>query len=98
MNDGMWNDTRLINHERTDESTSQNGLNPSCGYHRCLTTYQVGAKRVDASYYAGGRGGQYIIFTDELDTVMVFSAGNEYRPAWVQPRDLNLRYILPSAF
>lgn len=96
LNDGTWNDTRLINSDWANESTSQNGPNPSYGYHWWLTNYQVGAKRVDA-YYAGGRGGQYIIVIDELDMVVVFTAGNDNRLAWEQPRDLLLRYILPSA-
>jgi len=96
LNDGMWNDTRLINSHWADESTSQNGPNPSYGYHWWLANYQVGAMRVDA-YYAGGRGGQYIIVIDELDMVVVFTAGNDNQLAWEQPRDLLLRYILPSA-
>ena len=48
LNDGMWNDTRLINSDWANESTSQNGPNPSYGYHWWLTNYQAGAKRIDA--------------------------------------------------
>ena len=95
LKDGKWQGKQLISAEWVRESTTQHGPRADYAYHWWLTNYATQGQTIEA-FYAGGRGGQYIVVLRELDMVVVFTAGNDNDLAWRQPRDMMLRYLLPA--
>ena len=96
LNDGQWNGKQVISADWARQSTTQQGPRSDYAYHWWLTSYPAQGQTINA-FFAGGRGGQYIIVLREFDMVVVFTAGNDNALAVNQPRDMMLRYILPAA-
>jgi CubicO group peptidase (beta-lactamase class C family) len=95
LNDGKWQGEQIINAAWTRESTKQQGPRQDYTYHWWLSNYQVQGQSIDA-FFAGGRGGQYIVVFRELDMVVVFTAGNDNSLASSQPREMLVQFILPA--
>jgi CubicO group peptidase (beta-lactamase class C family) len=95
LNDGRWKEQQIISADWVRESTGQKGPRQNYGYHWWLTSYDVAGRTIEA-FYAGGRGGQYIIVFRDLDMVVVFTAGNDNELAFLQPRDMLVDHILPA--
>lgn len=94
-NDGVWNGTRVLSEEWANTSTRQQGPNPNYGYQWWVGSYTARGGSYPA-YLAAGRGGQYIIVMDNLELVVVFTAGNDNQLSTEQPRDMMQKYIIPS--
>jgi len=97
LNNGNWNGQQLIDLDWVKNSTIQHGANTSYGHHWWLTSYDT-VRGTIRGFLAAGRGGQYVIVIDELELVVVFTGGNDNALASSQPRDIMLKYILPSIF
>lgn len=80
---GIWNGNRIVSENWVIESTGQSievpsseevisGFNTSYGYQWWRGTFSNG--NID-TYYAAGFGGQFIFVLPEIETVIVFTAG-----------------------
>ncbi len=105
LNDGLWNDRRIIPSRWVQLSRENFGNNNAIkvpgsdlgrqGYSYSWWTKEVRSPRGDVkTYAASGWGGQKIIVIDELDMVVVFTGGNYV--VKTHYRKILERFILPS--
>ncbi len=105
LNDGLWNDRRIIPSSWVELSRENFGNNYAIkvpgsdlgrqGYSYSWWTKEVKSPRGDVkTYAASGWGGQKIIVIDELDMVVVFTGGNYV--VKTHYRKILERFILPS--
>jgi len=96
LNKGNWDGEQLISENWIETSTKQQGPNSGYGYQWWLATYQI-SNKVFNGYTAAGRGGQFIVVLSQLNMVVVFTAGNDNILSTSQPREMMIKYIIPSA-
>ncbi len=97
LNEGVWNDERLISEDWVNNSTRQQGPYPQYGYQWWLRNYPIKGRQ-NPAYMAAGRGGQYIIVIKDVNVVIVFTAGNDNSLANSQTHEIVQKYILPGLF
>ncbi len=95
LHNGEWESEQIISRQWVENSTKQQGPNPDYGYQWWMTSYRTTSKKYNA-YSAAGRGGQFIVVITKLNLVVVFTAGNDNALSVSQPREMMIKYILPS--
>jgi len=105
LNDGVWNDKRIISEQWVKKSSTPfegntgikvpGGDMGKLGYAYTWWTkdYSHSGKEINI-YYAGGWGGQKIMVLPELDSVIVFTGGNY--TSKVKNFAILKKYILPA--
>ncbi len=97
LQNGQWNNARIINEDWIKKSTGRN-LKPNnttwYGYQWWSREFKVGNKTIP-SYYASGYGGNYMFVFPELDVLVVLNAEIFGKKAGYS-RDLFENYILPA--
>jgi CubicO group peptidase (beta-lactamase class C family) len=97
LQNGRWNEKRIINEDWIKESTGRHlkANNTSWyGYQWWSREFQVEEKTI-TTYYASGYGGNYMFVFPDMDLLVVLNAeifGNQAG----YPRDLFEKYILPA--
>ena len=100
LNDGLWKETRIFSQDWIEQSTQSyftstwgSPFNGGYGFLWWVKSFDVGSETVHA-YFAHGHGGQSIWVFEELDLVVVFTAGyfGQSDPVveWLQD------YVLPA--
>lgn len=106
LNRGIWNGARIVSEEWIQKSTAlyTSELSPaeyqtwSNGYGYCwwMNDYACNGLTIH-THFTSGWGGQAIYVIPELDSVVVFTAGNYYNiPGMEKAQYFLTRYILPS--
>lgn len=95
LNNGVWDGQQVVSADWVDKSSKSQGPNRGYSFQWWLQTYFIPGGRYMA-YLAAGRGGQYIIVVEELNAVVVFTAGNDNNLALSQTREMMVEYVLPS--
>lgn len=95
LNKGVWNGQRLVSADWVEASSQPQGPNRGYTYQWWLISYFIDGGSY-SGYFAGGRGGQYIVILEQLNMVVVFTAGNDNALASSQPREMMEQYILPA--
>ena len=102
FHDGVWNGARRLPERWVEASVASSYVfGPGEGFYD-FTDYGylwwrmdavIGGERL-ASYTAAGSGGQRLIVTPDLDTIVVFTGGNHdsYEPV----DEIMIRHILPT--
>ncbi len=98
LDGGKWNGNRVVSKRWVEQSTRRQVDAPdgsADGYAWHLQPLEQGGRRW-REYHASGNGGQLLIVLPELDTTVVFTAGNYNRyPIWRKFRDdLVPQYII----
>jgi len=102
LNNGFWNGKRIISEQWVNKSATSfpgnNGINvPGTDERNTGYSYTWWTKSFSNSgnmYYAGGWGGQFIIVTPELNTVIVLTGGN-YEDK-VRIFNILTNYVIPA--
>jgi len=99
INEGIWNEKRILSKNWIFESTKEHisffssSWSDGYGYQLWLKTYSINST-LFKSYFAAGWGGQKIIVFPEKQLVVVFTGGNYVGQ---EPSDEILtRFILPA--
>lgn len=80
LNDGVWNERRVVSANWVEESTKPNGAVPGqrqgvgYGYLWWTTSWTIDGVEIPA-YYANGNGGQVMYVLKDLDMVVLFTGG-----------------------
>ena len=100
LNQGVWNNSRIISEKWIKRTTSEYISIPGrawegdrFGYQWWLKTYRAASTSVEAVVRSGW-GGQAIILFPKHDTVIVFTGGNYVGKDPVN--EIVARYIIPS--
>jgi CubicO group peptidase (beta-lactamase class C family) len=100
LSGGRWKETRVVSEEWIDASTQRHFTPPwsaphdeGYGYLWWVRTLRVGSQSFDA-YFAHGNGGQSIWVIEDLDLVIVFTAG--YFSASAPLLEWLEEYVLPA--
>jgi CubicO group peptidase (beta-lactamase class C family) len=104
LNGGMWNGERIISQEWVDLST-QKHIDPNeftteftwadgYGYQWWIWEDVYGVDY--PAYFAAGWGGQYIIISPEMNTIVVSTAGNYYTHTEVPIEEILVDYVIPA--
>jgi CubicO group peptidase (beta-lactamase class C family) len=104
VNDGVWNDQRLLSTEWIQTSTAElNETEPSWQKHKFHHHYlwwqfneMVNGTRIRA-FYASGNGGQTIMFIPKLEMVITMTTGNYNTNLEPQSVEIIREIILPAA-
>jgi CubicO group peptidase (beta-lactamase class C family) len=104
LNDGVWNDQRLLSTEWIQTSTAElNETEPSWQKHKFHHHYlwwqfneMVNGTRIRA-FYASGNGGQTIMFIPKLEMVITMTTGNYNTNLEPQSVEIIREIILPAA-
>ncbi|MGB5896102.1 MAG: serine hydrolase [Ignavibacteriaceae bacterium] len=103
LNGGMWENERVISQEWVDISTRKfTSLNnwwgdvDGYGYQwwQWENIYGVNYK----AYMAAGWGGQWIVVSPDMNTVVITTAGNYYSNEPMPVQTILVNYILPSIY
>jgi len=103
LNGGTWKNERIISQEWVDISTRKfTSLNnwwgdvDGYGYQwwQWENIYGVNYK----AYMASGWGGQWIVVSPDLNTVVITTAGNYYSTELMPVQTILVNYILPSIY
>ena len=102
LNNGFWNGKRIISEQWVNKSATSfpgnDGINvPGTDEKNTGYSYTWWTKSFSNSgnmYYAGGWGGQFIIVTPELNTVIVLTGGN-YEDK-VRIFNILTNYVIPA--
>jgi len=95
LNKGIHEGKQIISSEWVEQSTQNKVEEIGYAYHWWCHTFNVGGQIIK-TYAADGNGGQMIFVVDELNMVVVFTAGHWNRTGsrpWYQMEN----YILPAA-
>jgi CubicO group peptidase (beta-lactamase class C family) len=101
LNDGIWNDERLISEEWIDLSTSQsvsfyNDWADLDGYGYQWWLWEDIGNTEFSAYAASGWGGQWIIVSPNKNTVFVTTGGNYYTAETISIQAILANYIIPA--
>ncbi len=102
LDNGAWNNNAVITEEWISESTfPQVVFRPSYpffeyGYYWWLREFRVDENSTVSVVFAGGYGGQNIYIIPELDTVVVFTAGNFNPEGGQVPQRIMEEDIVPN--
>lgn len=78
LDDGIWNDQRIVSKEWVRESAASHAsMNESddYGFAWWRKSYEVGTRTIE-TFYASGNGGQLLFVVPELELVALIQAGN----------------------
>lgn len=104
LNDGVWNNQRLLSPEWIQASTAElNENEPSWQKHKFHHHYlwwqfdeMINGNRIRA-FYASGNGGQTIMFIPQLEMVIAITTGNYNTHLEPQSAQIIREVILPAA-
>ncbi len=98
LNEGMWNNTRIVSSRFAKKSIAASNQmhNQGYGYAWWSTKYPYKGRTIDA-FFAAGNGGQIVMGIPELDLLIAFFAGN-YSTATGHKihREFIPKYFLPA--
>jgi CubicO group peptidase (beta-lactamase class C family) len=94
LDGGTWSGRQVVCPEWVEMATAQQVEGVDYGYQWWLTRFDNGGTS-ERSFYASGRGGQFIFVLPELSLVAVFTGGNTDE-RYLQPFDMMKRYVLPA--
>jgi CubicO group peptidase (beta-lactamase class C family) len=101
LNDGYWNDVKIISEDWINESKSKYislngwGNTNGYGYYWWLNSVNVNGRNLNY-YYAGGWGEQNMFIIPAHNMLVVFNCGYFLTPITVSPFDLFHNYILKA--
>ena len=94
LDGGTWSGQRVVCQEWVGMATAQQVEGVDYGYQWWLTRFDVSGTS-ERSFYASGRGGQFIFVLPELSLVAVFTGGNTDE-RYLQPFGMMKRHVLPA--
>jgi CubicO group peptidase (beta-lactamase class C family) len=104
LNNGMWHGERVISQEWINTSTQKfidpndysNNFSWADGYGFQWWIWENIYGVEFRAYFATGWGGQYIIVSPDINTVIVSTAGNYYTDIKMPIESIIVNYIIPS--
>jgi CubicO group peptidase (beta-lactamase class C family) len=100
LNDGRWKDTQIVSQSWIQQSTTSYFISPwqapydgGYGFPWWIKSFRIGSETAHG-YFAHGHGGQSIWVFEELDLVVVFTAGYFGRSA--PDMEWLTQYVLPT--
>jgi CubicO group peptidase (beta-lactamase class C family) len=94
LDGGTWQGRRVVCEGWVEAATRQQVEGIDYGYQWWLTTFDVGG-RSERSFYASGRGGQFVFVLPGVSLVAVFTGGNADEH-YLQPFEMMRRYVVPA--
>lgn len=91
---GTWAGQRVVCEEWVKSATAQQVEGVDYGYQWWRTRFDVGGRSFP-SFYASGRGGQFVFVLPDLELVAVFTGGNTDE-RYLQPFEMMARHVLPA--
>ncbi len=101
LNNGLWNSERIISQEWIDISTFKhiypdNNWGDLDGYGYQWWLWESISTVNFSAYAASGWGGQWIIVSPGLHTVIVLTGGNYYTEEAISIQSILVNYLIPS--
>ena len=101
LNNGLWNSERIISQEWIDISTFKhihldNNWGDLDGYGYQWWLWESISTVHFSAYAASGWGGQWIIVSPGLHTVIVLTGGNYYTEEAIPIQSILVNYLIPS--
>ena len=91
---GSWAGQQVVCEDWVESATAQQVEGVDYGYQWWRTRFDVGGRSLP-SFYASGRGGQFVFVLPDLELVAVFTGGNTDE-RYMQPFDMMTRHVLPA--
>jgi len=101
LNDGTWEGERIISQQWVNVSTRKftsfnNWWGDVDGYGYQWWQWENIYGVNYPAYMASGWGGQWIVVSPDMNTVVITTAGNYYTPELMPIQTILVNYILPS--
>lgn len=90
---GVWNEKQIISEQWVNKSATSFQRNTGYSYSWWTKSFSDSGKEINM-FYAAGWGGQFIMVTPELNTVIVLTGGNYHDK--VRIFNILTNYVIPA--